>query len=163
MAKKKNSDADKIKVFTASHAMLYVFLIIYIIVTISGILLLKKCMDVENYECAGQIFVSICALCGTCSSVTVGFYVTKAMKENEIKISNSKYKMRLDLVKEIYKSFEGKKIDDKSIQFMRVLISDKDVDETSPDYTPPTATTISMPNVDVTNFIKQNDSEEGLG
>lgn len=146
---------------TASHRMLYIILAIYIIVALAGLSLIGICVIKEQYEYIAQVFISEISMVSGCSGISVGFYSNKAKRENELQISNAKYKMRLDLVKEIFAEY-GTSLDDKSVDLLRKLMSDENITEVIPTNSPPTAT-VSMPNVDVTNFIRQNDNEEGLG
>lgn len=129
MAKKKvnkKTDEQKKSAITASHLMLYIILGVYIIVALSGLILIGLCISNQQYEYIAQVFISEISMVSGCSGVAVGFYANKAKRENELQISNAKYKMRLDLAKEIYNS-NGVTLDDKSIQLLRMIISDKDI------------------------------------
>ena len=128
MAKKiiiKNSDTDiESKKITASHLMLYIILFIYVCVVFSGLAFLKVCLDNADRQTAFQVYSVLASTTTVCGTATIGFYVFKAKKENEIQISNGKYRMRLDLAKEIYREFKGQTLDGNAMQFMRTLISD---------------------------------------
>lgn len=136
------------KSFTASHIMLYIILGVYITVALAGLILMGLCVSNQHYEYIAQVFISEISMVSGCSGVSVGFYANKAKRENELQISNAKYKMRLELAKEIYNS-NGVTLDDKSIQLLRMIISDKDiqVDEE-----------IKMPQVDYPNMSQFKDN-----
>ena len=123
----KQKNNNKNKRLTASHIMLYVALVIYIAVIVSGIVLLRQCAAEDNMEAAKYIYTAIASASTVCGSAVVGFYAAKATRENVLQISNGKYRMRLDLAKEIYKEFKGKSLDEQALQLMRVLISDENV------------------------------------
>lgn len=152
------------KSFTASHIMLYIILGVYIIVAIAGLICLGVCIVDKNYECGAQTFVSLVSYAGICGSSTIWAYVNKAAKENEIKLSNDKYRMRLEIAKDIFKEY-GNTLDDKSIDLLRKLMSDKDINEI-----PPVSEQVHpvwQGNVGQGDFnpidIIRNDSEGGLG
>ena len=149
------------KKITASHVMLYVALFIYIAVILTGIIFLKHCADVGDMESAKTTFVSLISGSAVCGSTVWGFYSNKAAKENVLQISNAKYRMRLDLAKDIYKEFQGATLDEKSVQFMRTLISDENVTVDTSNYIPN-----NIPaeiNVDNTSISFNDNSSEGLG
>lgn len=133
MAKKKTNKKqdDNKKVISASHWMLYIILGIYVAVSLMCLVFMAVCTYTGNYENVGQILVPCVSLIGACSCTVVGFYTSKAAKENEIKLSNDKYRMRLEIAKEIFKEY-GNTLDDKSVDLLRKLMSDKDVNETLP-------------------------------
>lgn len=116
------------KSFTASHIMLYIILSVYIVVVLAGIIFVGVCVADGNYESGAQGLITVGSIIGACSCTAVGFYSTKATKENEIKLSNDKYRMRLEIAKDIFKEY-GNTLDDKSIDLLRKLMSDKDVSE----------------------------------
>lgn len=162
MGKKKTNKKpeNNKKVITASHWMLYIVLGIYIIVSLMCIIFMGVCIVSDRYEGVAQtLIIPTVSLVGTCSCTVVGFYTSKAAKENEIKLSNDKYRMRLELAKEIFKEY-GNSLDDKSVDLLRRLMSDENVMEIAPASSPPTST-VSISG-DVTSFIG-NDNEEGLG
>ena len=167
MAKKKTNKKSgelnndyKPKRFTASHIMLYIVLAIYVIVSICGILFVDRCMKEERYEYSAQVLIALFSYIGVTVGSGFGFYCTKAKEENKLQIANAKYKMRFELAQKIFKE-NGNTLDDNSINLLRKLMSDEGVSDTISDNSSPT--TFSMPSGDVTSFIKQNDSEEGLG
>ena len=135
MAKKKinkKPDEQKKSAITASHLMLYIILGIYIIVSLMCIIFMGVCIVSDKYEGVAQtLVIPTVSLVGTCSCTVVGFYTSKASKENEIKLSNDKYRMRLELAKEIFKEY-GNSLDDKSVDLLQKLMSDKDVSELTP-------------------------------
>ena len=157
MATKKKVKKEDTKVkLSASHYMLYVILCVYIIVAIAGLICLGVCIADKNYECGAQTFVSLVSYAGICGSSTIWAYVNKAAKENEIKLSNDKYRMRLELAKEIFKEY-GNSLDDKSVDLLRKLMSDKDVSELAP--TVNTSDWQSkMPQVDYPNVVSGRDA-----
>ena len=157
MSKKKNN--NKNKRFTASHIMLYVALVIYIAVIVSGIVLCKCCVDIGDIASARYIYTAVASASTLCGSAVVGFYATKASRENVLQISNGKYRMRLDLAKDIYKEFKGATLDEKSMQFMRTLISDENVTmESTSVVANPTGIEVNLP-MSSDNF----NNDEGLG
>lgn len=158
--KKKAKNNNENKRFSASHIMLYVALLIYIFVVISGIVFLKYCIDAGETEIAQVIFVSLASLVTVCGSTTIGFYASKASRENILQISNGKYRMRLELAKEIYKEFKGATLDEKSMQFMRTLISDENV---STDSNFISNTEHSGIGVNISTSYPTNFNEDGLG
>ena len=155
------------KSFTASHIMLYIILGVYIIVALTGIVFVGICVVNKNYESGAQGLITVGSIIGACSCTVVGFYSTKAAKENEIKLSNEKYRMRLELAKEIFKEY-GTSLDDKSIDILQRLMSDKDVNEIPP--ISEQAHSVWQGNVRQSDFnlidptdIIRSDDEEGLG
>lgn len=166
MATKKKVKKEDTKVkLSASHYMLYVILGVYIIVAIAGLICLGVCIADKNYECGAQTFVSLVSYAGICGSSTIWAYVNKAAKENEIKLSNDKYRMRLELAKEIFKEY-GTSLDDKSIDILQRLMSDKDINEIPP-IADQTTNPVWQGNVGQGDFnpidIRRSDNEEGLG
>ena len=159
VGKKKEKNNNKNKRLTASHIMLYVALVIYIAVIISGIVLCKHCADVGDIESARYIYTAVASASTLCGSAVFGFYATKASRENVLQISNGKYRMRLDLAKDIYKEFKGATLDEKSMQFMRTLISDENVTmESTSVVANPTGIEVNLP-MSSDNF----NNDEGLG
>ena len=152
------------KSFTASHIMLYIILGVYIIVALASIAFVGLCVANENYESGAQGLITVGSIIGACSCTAVGFYSTKATKENEIKLSNDKYRMRLEIAKDIFKE-SGNTLDDKSIDLLRKLMSDKDINEIPPvseQVQPVWQNNVAQRDFDPIN-ITNNDSEEGLG
>ena len=152
------------KSFTASHIMLYIILGVYIAVSLAGLVFMGICIGTEKYEYIAQVFISEVSMVTGCSGVCVGFYATKATKENEIKLSNDKYRMRLEIAKDIFKEY-GNTLDDKSIDLLRKLMSDKDISGIPPvseQVQPVWQDNVVQRDFDPTN-ITNNDSEEGLG
>ena len=120
------------KRFTASHIMLYVILLVYISVVTVGLVTMVKCIEADDKETARIIFVALASMTTVCGTSTAGFYASKAGRENILQISMAKYKMRLKLAKDIFKEFKGERLDEKSLQFMRTLISDENVTQENP-------------------------------
>ena len=153
------------KSFTASHIMLYIILGVYIAVSLTCMAFIISCMIMGNEGSAQTLVIPTVSLVGTCSCTVVGFYTNKASKENEIKLSNDKYRMRLEIAKDIFKEY-GNTLDDKSIDLLRKLMSDKDINEIPPiaDQTtnPVWQDNVVQGDFDPANIIR-NDSEEGLG
>ena len=152
------------KSFTASHIMLYIILGVYILVALTGIVFVGICVANKSYESGAQGLITVGSIIGACSCTVVGFYSTKAAKENEIKLSNDKYRMRLEIAKDIFKEY-GNTLDDKSIDLLRKLMSDKDISEIPPvseQVQPVWQGDVVQGDFDPTN-IMNNDSEEGLG
>lgn len=145
--------------FTASHIMLYVILLVYISVVVSGILLLKYYTDAGDAETSKMIFATLGSMTTVCGSVTAGFYATKAGRENVLQINNHKYKMRLKLAKDIYKTCSDGKLDEKSLQLMRTLISDEGIAQEQ------ATTTVQTPSIDIPTFSSGGSgmNDDGLG
>lgn len=154
--RRKQNDVKKV---TASHLLLYVILIIYIVVTITGILFLKQCVDVDKYDVASNIFIALCSFCGSCSVTSVGFYCNKAKKENELQIANAKYKTRFELAQKIFAA-NGNSLDKESIKLVRELISDKDI-AVSQDETDIPVADLSAGNI--LSGLNINANESGMG
>lgn len=149
------------KSFTASHIMLYIILGIYIIVSLICIFFMGACIVSDRYESTAQAFViPTVSLVGTCSCTVVGFYTSKAAKENEIKLSNDKYRMRLEIAKEIFKEY-GNSLDDRSVDLLRKLMSDKDISELTPTANSPDWQS-KMPQVEITP-LGNIGNDEGVG
>ena len=96
-------------------------------VVFSGLVFLKVCLEDTDRQTAFQVYSVLASTTTVCGTATIGFYVFKAKKENEIQMSNGKYRMRLELAKEIYREFKGQTLDANAMQFMRTLISDDNV------------------------------------
>ena len=144
--------------------MLYVVLVVYVMVVIIGLLHVILCSLSGCYEAGAQGLIIVGTLIGTCSCTITGFYSAKAAKENEIKLSNDKYRMRLEIAKEIFKEY-GNSLDDRSVDLLRKLMSDKDISEiplVSEQVKPVWQGNVAQGDFDLTNMIR-NDSEEGLG
>ena len=156
MGKKKNK--KQAKSFTASHLMLYIILGVYIIVAIAGLICLGISIVNQNYECGAQIFVSLVGYAGVCGTSTIWAYVNKSTKENEIKLSNDKYRMRLEIAKEIFAEY-GTSLDEKSVDLLRKLMSDKDIGTGSELPIPQ----INIPTVGIPTINNYVDESEGLG
>ena len=169
VAKKKSAkktDEQKKSTITASHLMLYIILGVYIVVALSGLILIGLCISNQQYEYIAQVFISEISMVSGCSGVSVGFYANKAKRENELQISNAKYKMRLDLAKEIYNS-NGVTLDDKSVQLLRMIMSDKDIQIDEEIKVPPTEYLNVVSGGDATGLVQGYNSNgidsEGVG
>lgn len=158
--KKKRKEAEKVKL-SASHVMLYIVLCVYILVALSGIAFIGLCIADKSYDSAASGLITVGSIIGACSCTVVGFYSTKASKENEIKLSNDKYRMRLEIAKDIFKEY-GNTLDDKSIDLLRKLMSDDNITEI-PTSIPKTEYSWQMPQIDIPINNNGNDSEEGMG
>lgn len=145
--------------FTASHIMLYVILGVYISVVVCGILLIKHFAEIGDAEACKMIFTALASMTAVCGSVTAGFYATKASRENVLQINNHKYKMRLKLAKDIYKTCSDGKLDEKSLQLMRTLISDDGIAQEQ------ITTTVQTPSIDIPTFTSGGSgmNDDGLG
>lgn len=163
--KKPDTNTDyKPKRFTASHIMLYIVLAIYVIVSICGLIFVDRCMKEERYEYSAQVLIALFSYIGITVGSGFGFYCTKAKEENKLQITNAKYKMRFELAQKIFKE-NGNTLDDKSIDLLRKLMSDKDISEIPPvseQVQPVWQDNVAQGDIDPTN-IMNNDSEEGLG
>lgn len=148
---------DNKRRFTASHIMLYVILGVYISVVVCGILLIKHFAEIGDAETCKMIFTALASMTTVCGSVTAGFYATKASRENVLQINNHKYKMRLRLAKDIYKTCRNDQLDEKSLQLMRTLISDDNVTQEQ------TTVSVATPSIDILNPSTINSSDDGLG
>ncbi len=121
----KRQDTEPIHL-TASHRMLYIILVVYVLVALVGILFTGACIINEKYETGAQGLIIVGSIIGTCSCTVVGLYSKKAAKENEMKILNDKYCMKLVLIERIFKE-RGASLDDKSIDILHKLLKDDDV------------------------------------
>lgn len=113
------------KHFSASHVMLYVILLIYVVVVVSGVVLLIHCIDTEDMDTAKVVFTALASMTTICGSTTAGFYAVKASRENILQITNGRSRMRLKLAKKIFKELKGKKLDETSLQLMHTLVADE--------------------------------------
>ena len=164
-----NTDTKKGKI-TASHIMLYIILGIYVAVSLMCLIFMSVCTFTGNYENVSQVLIPCVSLIGACSCTVVGFYTNKASKENEIKLSNEKYRMRLEIAKDIFKEY-GSTLDDKCIELLRKLMSDTDIREMLPVERQPQQqydlgyenSSTWQNNINTSDNIINYDSEGGLG
>ena len=167
MAKKKSAkkpDEQKKSVITASHLMLYIVLGIYIVVSLMCVIFMGVCIVSDRYEGVAQtLVIPTVSLVGTCSCTVVGFYTSKASKENEIKLSNDKYRMRLEIAKEIFAEY-GTSLDDKSVDLLRKLMSDEGINEIVPAMTNTNNNLVSGFDIGTVTAINSNGIDsEGVG
>ena len=106
---------------TASHLMLYIILLIYVLVVIYGIIFTTACVFSNEYGAGAQAMIALFSYAAICGSSTIVVYTNKAAKENEIKIANNKYKMKIELAKEIYQAMAVNDLDDKSLLIIKML------------------------------------------
>lgn len=111
---------------TASHLMLFIILFIYIVIVVFGILFAATCLIDKDYSSGTQVLIALFSYSGVCGSSTIIVYTNKASKENEIKIANNKYKMKVELAKDIFKNISNNSLDDKSIILMKILSDNSD-------------------------------------
>ena len=151
------------KHFSASHIMLYVILLIYVIVAISGILFLRHCIDAGDMETAKVVFATLASMTTVCGSATAGFYVTKASRENVLQIKYAQSRMRLKLAKRLFKELENKTLDEKSLQLLQTLLANDQIEQMSavPKYR--TATYDVPAGVSCTNSYSNYSDEKGVG
>lgn len=163
MAGRKKTNPYCKKHFTASHLMLYVILVIYVCTVFAGFVFLKDCIDRGDSASAISVYATLAGLTTICGTTTIGFYVSKAKKENEIQMSDNKYRMRLELAKDIYREFKGKSLDEKSLQFMRTLISDDSIHFDDSSEATISSNTFSVGNISggISSIVSDND--DGLG
>ena len=109
---------------TASHLMLYIILLIYVLVVIYGIIFTTACIFSGEYSSGAQAMIALFSYAAVCGSSTIVVYTNQAAKENEIKIANNKYKMKIELAKEVYKAMAAKDLDDKSLLIIKMLSDD---------------------------------------
>ncbi len=167
MAKKKSAkkpDEPKKSTITASHLMLYIVLGIYIVVSLMCVIFMGVCIASDRYEGVAQtLVIPTVSLVGTCSCTVVGFYTSKASKENEIKLSNDKYRMRLEIAKEIFAEY-GTSLDDKSVDLLRKLMSDEGINEIAPTMTNTNNNLVSGFDIGTVTTIDSNRIDsEGVG
>lgn len=129
--KENKPEAPKPKL-TVSHLMIFTILIVYIFIIFSGLSLTAYCITLGLPEIASTIFIALLSYSGVCGSSTIIMYVTKAMKENEIKISNDLYRMKLELAKEIYQSLANNTLSEQAITLISYLIGDTSNNNTNP-------------------------------
>lgn len=135
---------------TMSHIMVFIILMIYVLVALVGIVVLIISRDSNERT---QVMIGLFGYTGACGATTITVYTIKATKENQIKISNDIYRMKLELAKEIYKEVSNKQLDDKSIALLNLLNEDKSDDTLA------SAITIPTPQVQITS----SSSDDALG
>lgn len=137
---------------STSHIMVFVILIAYIVVIIVGIVFPLVVLTEDSSKITA--LVSLFSYAGICGTTTITVYSIKASKENQIKISNDIYRMKLNLAKEIYKEVSNKNLDDKSILLLNLLNEEKTEDNL--------ASVINAPNpqLQIPTFSR---SDDGLG
>lgn len=116
-----SSYADRPTKPTTSHIMLYIILGVYILVIFCGLWLTGTCARAEDYASASTIMIALFSYSAVCGTSTIVMYVNKAAKENEIKLNMAKYKMKLELAKEIYNSILTHNLDSQSIMLLKNL------------------------------------------
>jgi hypothetical protein len=116
-----SSYADRPTKPTTSHIMLYIILGVYILVVFCGLGLTGACAQAEDYASASTIMIALFSYSAVCGTSTIVMYVNKAAKENEIKLNMAKYKMKLELAKEIYNSILTHNLDSQSIMLLKNL------------------------------------------
>ena len=116
-----SSYADRPTKPTTSHIMLYIILGVYILVVFCGLGLTGACTRAEDYASASTIMIALFSYSAICGTSTIVMYVNKAAKENEIKLNMAKYKMKLELAKEIYNSILTHNLDSQSIMLLKNL------------------------------------------
>ena len=116
-----SSYADRPTKPTTSHIMLYIILGVYILVVFFGLGLTGVCAQAEDYASASTIMIALFSYSAVCGTSTIVMYVNKAAKENEIKLNMAKYKMKLELAKEIYNSILTHNLDSQSIMLLKNL------------------------------------------
>lgn len=112
--------------------MLFCILSMYIIVGISSLLFIQKCIELEMFDNATQMTYALCSYSAICGSSTIVVYAAKASKENNLKIANDRFRMKIELAKEIYRNIQNGKLDDKSIALIAIL-TEEDKDKTVSD------------------------------
>jgi hypothetical protein len=75
----------------------------------------------NEYSAGAQAMIALFSYAAICGSSTIVVYTNKAAKENEIKIANNKYKMEIELAKEIYQAMAVNDLDDKSLLIIKML------------------------------------------
>ena len=106
---------------TTSHIMLYIILGVYILVIFCGLGLVGLCAQEKDFSSASTIMIALFSYSAVCGTSTIVMYVNKAAKENEIKLNMAKYKMKLELAKEIYNSILTHNLDPQSIMLLKSL------------------------------------------
>ena len=129
--------------------MVLIILGVYILVALVGI----GAIVVTGDELKAQIIIGLFSYTGVCGATTITVYTIKASKENQIKISNDIYRMKLSLAKEIYKDVSANKLDDKSIALLNLLNDDTKSEDTL-------TSVLSVPQIEVP--IK-SEKDDGLG
>ncbi len=118
----KNKGAKK----TASHFMLYLILGIYFAVAVLGIVFVIVCAAHGDNESALQSLISLFGYTAVCGSSTIIVYTGKASKENQHKLENDKYRIRLDMAKQVFKETAGGTLDERSIALLRSLLYEQE-------------------------------------
>ena len=121
---RKKSQKKKFHIPSASHIMLFCILLMYMLVIICCLTFIHKCIQSERVDSAVQMVYALCSYSTVCGSSTIVVYANKASKENNIKIANDRYRMKIELAKEIYKSINNNTLDDKSIALIAMLIEE---------------------------------------
>ena len=138
------------KKLTASHKMLFVALIIYILIALVGIYSVLTCISDKQYETATSIIIALFSYATICGSSIFVVYSNKASKENVLEISVHKCEARLNLAKTIYKDIALGKVDEKSISLVKILIQgDNDNNLEIPNINIPNITTPPLNTTDV--------------
>lgn len=109
---------------SASHLMLYISLSIYIIIALGALSIAVYCVIGGYYDYCIQMFIGLFSYCGATGAAVVGFYSTKAAKENEAAANERKYQKRLDMAREIYQNIEDDKLNGDSVTLLQGLITD---------------------------------------
>lgn len=84
------------------------------------------------FDNATQMTYALCSYSAICGSSTIVVYAAKASKENNLKIANDRFRMKIELAKEIYRNIQNGKLDDKSIALIAIL-TEEDKDKTVSD------------------------------
>lgn len=128
---KRPTSSEDNKYFSASHIMLFCILLMYVLVGISCLIFIDKSIANERFDSATQMVYALCSYSAVCGSSTIVVYASKASKENNLKIANSRFKMKIELAKEIYRNIQNGKLDDKSIALIVFLTKEEKDDSTA--------------------------------
>lgn len=138
---------------TMSHTMVFIILLIYVLMIIVGIGVLF--IGVADNERAPVLY-SLLSYSGVCGTATIWVYVGKAKRENEIKISNDIYRMKLELAAKIYSQVNAGLLDEKSIALIKLLDEDNKQEDTL-------STILNNASAQIQTSMPINSNDDGLG
>ena len=118
----KNKNAKK----TASHFMLFLILGVYFAVAFLGMVFVVVCAVCGDNDGALQSLISLFGYTAACGSSTIIVYTGKASKENQHKLENDKYRIRLEMAKQVFKETAGGTLDERSVALLRSLLYEQE-------------------------------------
>ena len=137
---------------SASHLGLYVSLLIYTIVALTGIIVTIYFM-IFYQQYVGQIIIGLFSFCTICGSTCFGFYYFKAKKEYELNSNERKLEGYINASVDITEKFTQGKVDDKGVQWCNTLRQDNSTTIQTNGFGGSTI-------IDSTNYLAQNPTSE---